>query len=703
MIKQVLGDGTYTVKDILKNISKGSSNYNDSILITKKIKLDPETCGSDYWTIVTNMSVAKSELASFELGGYGYIVNGYSDDYSNKTDRYDDNLNIWQNKADTPYSCAYGNSFVLNDFAYALMGQNTTILSYISRYDNDANVWILKNNAHNRSNFGAFKLTDFGYLCFGTDGVLLSNIAQYNDETDTCAIIATTITNRTSLIGYELNDYGYIYNGFNTAGLNEINKYDNAINYWITRQANILRYSNAYFNLYNTAFCSYGQTDTTCTNQVSQYVDSADYWLNKNTANTARRSLTGFALNAVGYTCGGRTSDTIGTNNSNEVNKYCSTSSYQILEYFKKSTKQPVSINASTTLNDVVLSLPLQIRTNKTDWKTFSSLKPITKSDQTIADVLTPNNNWYYYEMKIGIPNFAMGTGNGLWINKGTLSPTMQFGGDFTIDSHGYITHGLRNGVAANTMQQYNHFLNNLTNISCSGTSTARYKTAACSRNEQGYIFGGYTTGWTTALTTYNKANNTYSQTNMAHPTNSRPCAFSTAMQWGCIARAISLGSLTNFHYFNSNPLSYTGMDLTEYNQSCFVLNEICYLAGGDDNSSVISTTRNFNLIWSPSQYQNLLQSDLIARKYATGFAVGQYGYACGGCNYEESTSYSTVTQYNVATNNWTRKNDFLYNTHGNNICVINNMPFCFDGSTISQYVSIENNNFLTVALNIKE
>lgn len=176
------------------------------------------------WTSVSSVpTVGRDDGLCFALNGFGYIVTGYLNGFSesNKLFQYDPTTNSWNEKATFPGTVRqYSSVFTLNNKAYVIGGysESSEALKDVWEYNEFTNTWTQLSDFPGvaRWHATALPIQNTGYFGMGTSpDSTLADFWKYNVDLDSWTRLSDYPGGKIrSLLGFPLLNEGFFGEGF---------------------------------------------------------------------------------------------------------------------------------------------------------------------------------------------------------------------------------------------------------------------------------------------------------------------------------------------------------------------------------------------------------------------------------------------------------------------------------------------------------
>jgi len=288
------------------------------------------------WVNVSNYGNGNVEFTySFSNGNTGFVgggrVNGV---YRNDLWEYDENTDIWTQKANLPSTPRAGSfTFSFGNDAYVGTGKSSTnYLSDFWKYDMITNVWQQKSNFPGASRYASigFSITNLGYACAGYNGVYLADFWEYNPNSDSWTQKpAFPGGSRVHPAGFGLDGFGYVGMGYNSGTtFDDIWQYNPTTNSWLQKSdfagGGWRGVVSVCFDHH--AYIISGYDDVSYLTELWEYSPLTDQWNSiSNFTGPGRYSAFGFELNNCIFLGTGSNNGVAAPVELNDVWKYCLT------------------------------------------------------------------------------------------------------------------------------------------------------------------------------------------------------------------------------------------------------------------------------------------------------------------------------------------------------------------------------------------
>lgn len=273
--------------------------------------------------------VPRSDVASFAIGGYGYLICGW-DGKNRLSDlwAYDMENDTWTQKASFPgVARNSGVAMAIDGKAYFGTGYDgTNKLNDFWEYDPAVNSWIQKSNFPGSARYDAvaFGVGGKGYVGCGYDGNFLKDFYVFNPDTDSWEQVYFDGDKRRGASAFVIDGKAYICCGSdNGTYVDDFWMFDPSTETWTQLRNisdtseesydddyNIVREHAATFVIDSVAYLTCGENGSLCAD-TWKYSPSTDLWENvskfKGTNRTAQAS---FSNSKTGFVVAGKSSDT---------------------------------------------------------------------------------------------------------------------------------------------------------------------------------------------------------------------------------------------------------------------------------------------------------------------------------------------------------------------------------------------------------
>ena len=260
---------------------------------------DTEDCLMGKWYRISDFDgVPRSDVASFTIGDYGYLVCGF-DGTSRLSDfwEYDMDRDTWTQKANFPGAARNSGVAMAVDgkgyFGTGYDGSNK--LDDFWEYDPAANSWTQRADFPGGARYDAvaFGVDGKGYVGCGYDGSFLKDFYVFDPDTDSWEQLYFDGSKRSGASAFVIDDKAYICCGLNNGVYaDDFWRFDPSTGIW-TQLRNIsdpseesyddeyaiARVSAATFVIDGSAYLTCGESGSLCTD-TWKYSPSTDLWEN---------------------------------------------------------------------------------------------------------------------------------------------------------------------------------------------------------------------------------------------------------------------------------------------------------------------------------------------------------------------------------------------------------------------------------------
>lgn len=580
--------------------------------------------GGNYWLTKAVLSTATNGNASFTLGGFLFTTGG-TDSGGIKTaahQKYNDSADTWT--AQTSFSLGATTGLVAFNLSlgFAGYGSNGSNVATLAAYNEAANTWTTKTSgATARRNQCATNLNGYGYNVQGFTTVVVNTNERYDEVQDswTTKAVSTITADENAVVsaaGYMVSVYGETTPG--TTNTASSAKYSDVSDSWSTISASsgTVRSGPSGFNSSGIVNVATGRTAANSQLADNDRLDILiNNWSLKAPNPTSLSKASGGSVNGNGYVIGGQTGSLNGTTT---VTSYMNYHLYQVSVPLKRVTDTPRLIMTTLTIDGTPYNLPVQLRTDGSNWKMQVSglVATVIKTGDTLSTVYAATGGYRNYEARFGIPKFISGVGGGFWLTR-TAGTAKYRSAGISLNGMGYSVAGRDvSDVNTSTVHQYNDYTS--TWLSRGSINNVKQGPCGFDLNGLGYAAGGGITNGATSNTVdqYNDETNVWTAKGTLNTAREMPSGHS--------------------------------------------LNGLGYAVGGSttDTAGAPGGDSTANEQYSDSTNIWTAKATMTARRFLGSFAVNQFAYACTGIN-AAGTRLLTVEQFNDASNAWTAKTGY--------------------------------------------
>lgn len=638
----------------------------DSSIVTKKIKLNTEELGGDYWETIQDSGLNIGDSNGFSLDDHLYTGGGGAGGSSlYNVKKYNDNIKNWTNvqNLNTATKACRG---IANEYGYIFGGigvSSNNKLNTNQQYNQYTNSWLLKTNLTiANSSHMAEIYNDKGYIGLGNDATdeTSDKLYGYDFDTDMWVSHASCNTGRNTPHSFTSGNFMYAVGG---QTLTEVNQYNDTLDAWKIVRSHIGNRRNAAMGFWlNGKGYSINGIDSAVERDVQQYNEDIDDWIIKKDTINKRYQATRGIVNNNGFLSNGI--DKHPTTFLSLAEKYRNTNP-MFIQNIKTSRKEPKQVIVGTNVNGVPSSLPVELRSDGSNWVTSIS------NSVSITPAISANaQGLYSYDLKVGIPKFHT---QGYWTEK-TNSPNtvIQYYG-YNLNGSGYLTGGY-NSSTFDYNQEYIFLLDSW--VSKQGIGVNRQSHSAFSLNGFGYTHGGASLS---SNSRYDQDTNTWTLEQSLANTTTEAAGFTLNGYGYCCHRRDSTFFNDSYQYNDAADTwtSITGGS-TRTSAAGFSLNGSGYVCLGRDNlSTFFDSSVKYN---DASDSWTTIASQSLERKESVGYNTATKGYTVNGES--EGGLTNQCNEYNDANDTWktidsvsTAKRSsagfsngsFIYNNHGYN------------------------------------
>jgi len=460
---------------------------------SRVLKLNPETLGGNHWTVKTPVAVAVSWPTNFSLGGYAYSAFGVNNSSTDvvTTIRYDLDNNYFLARGNGITAADSRAPLVLNGYGYAINGDG---VNAVERYDAEADSW-LSRAAIGTAYYGlaTFALYGKGYTAGGTGGgATLTNI--YDDVLNAWASRAPipASMSRVPQGDGEYNGYGYVL----TPSLaTTVYRYDPIKNlYTLAPSPSTGHALGAVASANGSLILSMGEnTGGTAITTGETFSDASNAWKPISATSQARMTSGATVSGQFMAISGG-----IGTGTAYTVVEQFTSAAFIGVGVLKKSALVPTTIAVSAILNDLTPNVPVQLRTDGDNWKTFISGQSPLKLNETLGKFKTPNFIYAQGGLDGAVStiynvNQFYNPDTNAWGTKTVMTNNNARAGRFGVEGKSYVFGGVSNagGTPEANSYVFNELLNTWSSVAPIGAN--KVEPVGIGIDEFGYAITGST------------------------------------------------------------------------------------------------------------------------------------------------------------------------------------------------------------------
>lgn len=636
------GGASLTAADQLAAVAALSAqNYQDSSNIAIKVEVNPEDVSGNYWLQKASLNTGQYRNAAFTLNGFGYQAGGQS---SALVERYDDVNNFWLSRSSLA-SANQGDlpaTFDLNGFGYQAGGNFiTTTAKYTDSTDSWATVGALPVALGQTT---GYSLGGYGFTHCGaspSNGTNITTLYAYSDGNNAWYSRGNVaITGRDNGKAVVLNDSAIAFGG-RDAGLSATHLSEK-YNYVTNNVSAITSHANDHIHAggFSILGFSYVMSDNSGSLVAERYTDFTNTWLTVAPTLIDHNGNKGFSVNEAGYQAGTGATGT-------RMDKYVASTLFSF-NLNKRSKLVPTSVFASVALADLVVDVPVQVRTDTDNWKTLTSNSDsFLKLNESVRAKLPESALGYVFGGDDAVSVFRTAVefyndSANTWVVRTSLATARGYFGGFRLRGLGYIVSGQTGGGLVATVLAYDDVSDSFT--SKASISSARQFANGFLLKDYGYITGGGAP--VTTVERYDAALDSWSARGSLTTARTDHAAW-VQNERGYVNQGVG-NSTEQYSDITNTWTTKTVSSNSLSRKLAFAYNGYGYSSCGVSPSSAHERYNDQANSWST------LTSLNANRSYGSGWYQNGYGYAAGGA--QGSTPLSSSEQFNDAANTWTNK-----------------------------------------------
>jgi hypothetical protein len=236
---------------------------------------------------------ARSSLAGYAFGGYGFTSCGYTSTYVGTTERFDDTANTHTARANATAREGLA-GYAFGGYGFTSCGYTSANVGTTQRFDDTANSHTARANATARSYLTGYAFNGYGFTSCGHTGTHAGTTERFDDTANSHTARANA-TARVYLAGYAFNGYGFSTCGYTGAILGTTERFDDVANSHTARANASARYNLAGYAFNGYGFSTCGQSGSTALGTTQRFDDTANSHTTRATA-TGRVLLAGYAF-----------------------------------------------------------------------------------------------------------------------------------------------------------------------------------------------------------------------------------------------------------------------------------------------------------------------------------------------------------------------------------------------------------------------
>ena len=467
--------------------------------------IDVTNAGGNFWVTKTSILLARHGGGKFVIDGFLYYTQGVSsgpNTWRNNHERYDDSDNSWLAKASHPVAYASPASFSLSlgYMGYGDGGSGGPDSASLRAYNESSNVWISKTSGGvARRNVAGQVVNGYGFVLMGRTGSTNRNTNErYDEESNSWSTKAVTSWTGDGPSSFIVSPYMYVAGarlGSNTSLSNGFMRYDSSTDVWFSSFTGTMSIARAFANSFSLSGYGYlsggfNANVSTHTSLTESFDASTNAWVQRTSSIIASEGHIGdSALNGNGYQCAGSTGSSTAV-----VGQYRNYGLIRLNAPIYKSTKTPLSIIISTSINGSPIDVPLQLQSDGSNTRHIMSNSPkITRAgDQSISSAFEANatSGIREYIVKVGTPIKNNWLTAGAWTIRSASALPVCLAGRFAVHGFGYIIAGMTSGFAGiSSNQRYDRLIDTWSIMA--SITFARHGIAGIPINGLGFAVGG--------------------------------------------------------------------------------------------------------------------------------------------------------------------------------------------------------------------
>lgn len=624
------------------------------------LKYNPEEIGGNFWTTKAPLSSARLYTSNVSLNRFSYSAGGDTGSVISTNDRFNDESNYWLNRTSVPTVTKGGGSFVVGGKFNVVGGDNASVVTNLNyQYTDTTDVWATRTVYPTNISYPmAASIAGYGLITGGGTGnagggpyVFATYI--FDDTANTWYLKAPGLINANSQnSAFVLNDFFYEVGGLGGVYFLSTAKFNYATNSW-TPTANLpaaYGYTGAFSSNgagYLSGGLNAGQAFTPL-----KYLDTTNVFTSIAAAANVKWGSGSANINGRGYSWGG--SNFAGTKLS--VNEQYSDASIFRTAISFRSTTAPTAISASVVLNALTQSVPVQLRTDGDNWKTFTSGGSVLKQGETLAakfqySPMPYTTGGYNGSAPISTTSFYSASQN-TWVSRQSQVAARYQQSGFSLDGNGYTLAGFNDTVANNENKSYSDITNTFTTKT--STPAAHRDGSGNSLNGFGYIYNraSLSADTTQRFSQYSSTTNAFvDKTVITTDVNGAQMLSSADRLW--VAGGDSIGGVqsSNFAYSDvtNTWATKTAIGFSRTTYAGFTLNGKNYVAGGllGSQSNALET---YNIGTDSWTHSGSGTGDLPVSIYHNrGFVGDGYGYSIGGFTGSYTAQFAQFNPFSLA------------------------------------------------------
>jgi N-acetylneuraminic acid mutarotase len=260
----------------------------------------------------------KSVVASFVLGGHGFVVAGLGDfSFKRKVYSYNPNQNDWDDEVSLGGENGDGlergsaTGFSIGDKGYVCLGQGETnpFFNDLWEYDDNTKIWSQKADfiGSARSQAVGFVVDNYAYVGTGQDANGLTNdFYKYDQQLNTwTAISSFPGTARRQAVGFAMGAQGYVGTGDDGILKKDFWQYQPVTDTWVQKMdfPGTARAGATGWGIFPTAFIATGEDlNFELKKDVWEYNYFANAWVQRiDFSGSPRKNAFSFEIDGIGY------------------------------------------------------------------------------------------------------------------------------------------------------------------------------------------------------------------------------------------------------------------------------------------------------------------------------------------------------------------------------------------------------------------
>lgn len=620
----------------------------------RKITYNPEEVGGNYWLTKATLATGK-EPDTFSLNGLFYSVSGataFGYTLTAAVEAFNNDNNYFLSKTSLPVSKHEGATFILNGYGYSVSGKGASAPLSANdgyKYNDSTNAWAaISDSSTQRFGVNGKASSGYGFVFGGQTGSAdyTNSIRRYNDALNSYSTASATSTVAKGYCTiFSLDDVVYVAGGTTGSIVATTYAYNPGLNVSLAKASmNTARESSGDASCGN-GFAMAGYSGSYVT--VCEKYSDSDFWTTiASTASSRFTSGSGSAeLSGSVYIAGGYNPTFLSS-----VEQYVPFS-FLNLGVLKSSTATPTSILAAVQTVGLTGSVPVQLRTDGDNWKSFTSNSDtVLKSGETFSKKFQASGIGYLFggmtttgsssdQTTVDSYNPVANS----WTTRSPLGTARNGIQHFLLGGLNYLVGGALYQTATSIVQSFSEVTGTYATMTSLPVATS---TTTWQLNGDGYTVGG--TGGVIAIYRYVASTNAWTQPSSLNTARSSQAGFAVrGYGYSCGGNGYTTATnvVERYNDFTNVTTTRTSMNTSRSSPAGFGLNSVGYVTGGLNTSANAISSSEF---YDPDANSwTTVSGSMTARGRHASFASGGFGYNAIG---ENPSATASADKFNDAT-----------------------------------------------------